>query len=280
MHGLAPPPDPPELPEGVVLRPRWPAWYAGAGFAVGLVGTLIAVGVLSVIFDVGQDDASPAFLVVATLVQNTVFLATAVFFAAKTLKPRAWHFGLNRAPFWPAVGWAALGLFSFYLVAAVYGALVQPDVDQGVTEDLGAKDSTLGLIAAGFMVIAVAPVAEEIFFRGFFYRALRSRFTIAGSAVIDGLLFGIIHWDFTGAEALLIVPPLALLGTVFCLVYEKTGSLFPVIALHAFNNALAYGVQVDSSDAAVVSAVLGVTVIGACMVVPRLIRPAPGTASP
>ena len=30
------------------------------------------------------------------------------------------------------------------------------------------------------MVICVAPFAEEFFFRGFFYRALRSRFTVAG----------------------------------------------------------------------------------------------------
>ena len=41
---------------------------------------------------------------------------------------------------------------------------------------------------------------------------------------------------------------------MFCLVYEQTGSLYPVIALHAFNNAIAYGVAVED---AVVSLVLG-----------------------
>ena len=47
-----------------------------------------------------------------------------------------------------------------------------------MAEDLGADEGTFGLIAAGFMVICVAPFAEEFFFRGFFYRALRSRFSI------------------------------------------------------------------------------------------------------
>ena len=44
---------------------------------------------------------------------------------------------------------------------------------------------------------------------------------------------------------------LALLGFMFCLVYERTGSLFPVIALHALNNAIAYGVQTDGDGTAV-----------------------------
>ena len=72
--------------------------------------------------------------------------------------------------------------------------------------------------------------------------ALRSRFAVLAAAGIDGLLFGIIHFDFSGADALLIVPPLALLGFIFCLVYERTGSLYPVIALHSLNHAIAYAV--------------------------------------
>ena len=120
--------------------------------------------------------------------------------------------------------------------------IVQPDAEQSVAQDLGADQGTFGMIAAGFMVICVAPVAEEFFFRGFFYRALRSRWSVLGAAAIDGLLFGVIHYDFTGADALLILPPLAILGFIFCLVYERTGSIYPTIAMHSFNNAIAFGV--------------------------------------
>ena len=90
------------------------------------------------------------------------------------------------------------------------------------------------------------------------------------AALIDAALFGVIHYDFSGADMLLLLPPLAVLGFVFCLVYERTGSIFPVIALHAVNNTIAYGVQADAWE---VSAVLGPLVIAACIAAPRMITP-------
>jgi uncharacterized protein len=264
-----PPPELPELPEGA--GPRWPAWYAGIGFLVALISTLVVVGIVAAATGASTDDENPTFTVVATFLQGVIFIGTAVLFASFAGKPRAEHFGLRRSPFWPTVGWAALGLFSFYVVAAIYTAVVQPDAEQTVAQDLGADQGTFGLIAAGFMVICVAPVAEEFFFRGFFYRALRSRYSVLGAALIDGILFGAIHWDFSTADGLLIIPPLAALGFMFCLVYERTGSIYPVIALHALNNAIAFGVTVEDAG---VSLVLGPLMLIACAVVPRAQRTA------
>jgi membrane protease YdiL (CAAX protease family) len=264
-----PPPERPELPEGA--RPRWPPWYAGVGFLVALISTVLVVGILDAATGASADEDDATFTVVATFLQGMIFIGTAVLFASFTGRPRAEHFGLRRSPFWPTVGWAALGLFSFYVLAAIYTAIVQPDAEQTVAQDLGADQGTFGMIAAGFMVICVAPVAEEFFFRGFFYRALRSRYSVLVAALIDGVLFGIIHWDFTSADALLIVPPLAALGFMFCLVYERTGSLYPVIALHALNNAIAFGVTVEDAG---VSLVLGPLMLLACAVVPRSQRAA------
>ena len=143
--------------------------------------------------------------------------------------------------------------------------------EQTVAQDLGADEGTFGMIAAGFMVVCVAPVAEEFFFRGFFYRALRSRYSILVAAAIDGLLFGVIHFDFSGADALLILPPLGVLGFTFCLIYEKTGSIYPVIALHALNNAIAFGVTVEDAS---VSLVLGPLMLLACATIPGAQRTA------
>ena len=265
-----PPPKPPELPDG--LAPRWPAWYAGVGFLVALTGTLVAVGVVAAITGATSDEENPTFTIVATFIQSVVFVGTAVLFASFTRRPKPWHFGLRRVPFWQAVGWAALGMFCFYVFAAIYTAVVQPDAEQTVAQDLGADEGTFGMIAAGFMVVCVAPVAEEFFFRGFFYRALRSRFSVILAAAIDGALFGVIHFDFSGSDALLILPPLAVLGFMFCLVYERTGSLYPVIALHALNNALAFGIQAEAWE---VSAVLGPLMLLACALVPRFMRRTP-----
>jgi hypothetical protein len=269
IHPTPPPPEHPELPDGA--PPRWPAWYAGVGFLVALILTLVVVGIVAAATGSSTSDSSPTFTIVATFLQGMVFIGTAVLFASFAGKPRPQDFGLRRTPFWPTVGWAALGLASFYILAALYTAIVQPDTEQTVAQDLGADQGTLGMIAAGFMVICVAPVAEEFFFRGFFYKALRSRYSILVAALIDGLLFGAIHWDFSTADGLLIVPPLAALGFTFCLVYERTGSLYPVIALHAFNNAIAFAVTVEEPG---VSLVLGPLMLLACAIVPRAQRTA------
>ena len=264
-----PPPERPELPEGAA--PHWPAWYAGIGFLVALVLTLVVVGIVATATGASTSDENPTFTVVATFLQGVIFIGTAVLFASFSGRPRPEQFGLRRTRFWPTVGWAAVGLVSFYIVVALYTAIVQPDAEQTVAQDLGADQGTLGMIAAGFMVICVAPVAEEFFFRGFFYRALRSRYSVLGAALIDGILFGFIHWDFSTADGLLIIPPLAALGIMFCLVYERTGSLYPVIALHAFNNAIAFAVTVEEPG---VSLVLGPLMLLACTVAPRAQRTA------
>jgi hypothetical protein len=264
-----PPPDQPELPEGA--SPRWPAWYAGVGFLVALVATLVVVGIFAAATGTTTDDEDATFTIVATFIQGLIFIGTAVLFASFTRRPRPEHFGLRPTPFWPAVGWASLGIASFYFLAFLYTVAVQPDAEQTVAQDLGADQGTFGMIAAGFMVICVAPAAEEFFFRGFFYKALRTRWPVLVAAGIDGLLFGVIHYDFSGADALLILPPLAVLGFLFCLVYERTGSIYPVIALHAFNNAIAFGATVEDAS---VSLVLGPLMLLACALVPRAQRTA------
>ena len=266
---VAPPPSPPELPEQA--RPRWPWWYGPLAFLAGAVTGLITSGILWAAFGVDDPSDSPWAIVVGTALLDGSLVGAALLFASFVRKPRPWHFGLRRTRFWPAVGWAALGMVTFYVLVAIYSAVLDPHVEQSVAKDLGAEDSSVGLIAAGFMIICIAPFAEEFFFRGFFYGALRSKFPVIVAALIDGALFGLIHFE-GGQDAWLIVPPLAFLGFMFCLVYERTRSLYPVIALHSINNSIAYAAQADGGA---VSAVLGPLVVLACALGPRLQRPAP-----
>jgi membrane protease YdiL (CAAX protease family) len=275
-----PPPYPPERPAVALRFPAWPWWFSLVGFLVGFVGSQILIAIPIAVFSAGEapDTASPGIVVLGTLALGVGLLGSAYFFASRVAPPRPWHFGLRGTKFWPAVGWAAVGLISFFVLSAVYAALVQPDAEQTTVQDLGGDKGTFGLVIAGLMVIVVAPVVEEIFFRGFFYRALRTRLGALSAAAIDGVVFGSIHFQFDGAEGLLILPPLMLLGFVYCLVYEKTGSLFPVIGLHAFNNALAYGVQAD--DGWQLSLVAGPLMLAAVALAPRLLprTPAPTPA--
>ncbi|HEX2070765.1 MAG TPA: CPBP family intramembrane glutamic endopeptidase [Thermoleophilaceae bacterium] len=284
------PPPPPERPDLEPLadapptapvgppQPSWPPRFAFYGFGAALVLTLVVVGVILAIAGVGEGDDSPAVTVVATLIQGLFFVGVALAFARRIAPPRPWHFGLRRAPLWRTIGWAALGMLAFYVLTAVYSVIVEPDAEQDVTESLGAGDSTLGLIAAGTMVIVVAPFVEELFFRGFFYRALRTRFPIVLAAVIDGVIFGFIHFNFEGADALLILPPLAMLGVIFCLVYERTKSLWAVIGMHAFNNTVAFSAQAD--DGWKVAVVAGPLMLLACAALPRLLRDGPSPLPP
>lgn len=266
-HG-GPPPEFPELPAGADPAPRWPAWYAPVGFLAGFAITLMLSVIAYIVasaFGVDSGDTPPAMVVVLTLVQGLVLCGTAIFLASRTRKPKAWHFGLRRAPFWRTLGWTVLGFVGFFVFVAVYSAIFSPEGDQDVTESLGADESTLALIAAGIVVIVVAPVAEEFFFRGFFYRALRSRMGILVAAGINGLVFGSIH--YSGPDTLELLPILGSLGFMFCLVYERTGTLYAPIALHAFNNSIAYGV---STENAAVSLVLGPLMLMGCIFGPRL----------
>jgi hypothetical protein len=270
-HGGAPP-DPPELPAGADPAPRWPIWYAPVGFLAGLAVTLVVsvvAGVIAAAAGVDIDDPPPGLVIVLVLLQGAILSATAVFLASRTLRPKAWHFGLRRARFWPSVGWAAAGFGAFFLFAFLYSLVVAPEGEQSVTEDLGADESALALTLAGFVVIVIAPIAEEFFFRGFFYRALRTKLGILAAAAIDGVVFGLIH--FTGSETLEILPVLGFLGFVFCIVYERSGTLYTVIGLHALNNSIAYGYEAET---VVVPLVFGSLMMALCTVGPRLLHPA------
>jgi uncharacterized protein len=274
----APPPAPPEGSSSE--EPRWPAWYAPVAFIVALAASLflfVVIGAFGAALGANVDNPGPTLTVVGTVVQDAMLVVVAVIFAARVARPRASQFGLRAARFWRTVGWSAAALAAYYTFVAIYTAAVKPDGDQTVTQDLGANNGTARMVIAGIMVIAIAPVAEEVFFRGFFYRALRSRFGVITAALIDGAVFGLIH--YTGSGTLSILPILAALGFVFCLLYEHTGTLFSVIALHAFNNTIAYAASTDGAVA--FSVVLGAVVIAACMIVPRFIgrsRAAPAAA--
>src|SRR5512133_1476727 len=118
------PPDPPERPEGAETPPRWPAWYAITAFLVGVVATFVVVGIAAAATGTTSEEDSPSFTIVATLLQEVIFVGTAVMFASFIAPPRPWHFGLRGTRLWPAVGWAALGMFSFYVFTAVYSLVV------------------------------------------------------------------------------------------------------------------------------------------------------------
>src|SRR5918912_1693563 len=131
-------------------------------------------------------------------------------------------------------------------------------VGKSNVDELG-EGNVLAAIFVALAVIVVAPVSEEFFFRAFFYRALRTRLPVWAAAPIDGLVFGALH--FEGVDTAIILPVIAVFGIGQCLVYERTGSLFAVIAVHAaFNTVATVGVSVLPALS------IGALVVGGCLV--------------
>jgi membrane protease YdiL (CAAX protease family) len=220
-------------------------------------------------YDLPRDVKLPALTIAETLVVDAMLLGCTVGLAALVARPRARHFGLRPTRPWPAIGFSLLGLATYLGFAALYQRLSPEEVRQSTLETLGADRGTVALVAVGLLVVVAAPVTEEVFFRGFLYRSLRSRLSIPTATVLAGGAFGLVHAS-TGVAATL---PLAVLGVVFCLIVERTGSLYPVIALHAGVNAMAYSFSPDAPDGspAVALPLLGAVLL-ACVVLPRLSR--------
>ncbi len=90
--------------------------------------------------------------------------------------------------------------------------------------------TAVGISIGVASMVLLAPIVEEIIFRGLLFGALAPRLGIIGSALITAILFGAVHGD------LVLFPTLAALGLINALVYAYTGNLWVPITLHAFNN--------------------------------------------
>lgn len=254
-------------------RPPWPAWYGPVGLVTATWLTLSFVLLLE-LAGVRSILPGPAVTILQAAVQDAILVGTALFLASRTARPRASHFGLGPAPLERAIAWAGralLAYFAFLLVARAYEAVFHPSGEQRIVEALGADRGLFWLAVGGVLVIVIAPVAEELFFRGFLYGSMRGRLGAPGAAVASSAIFGLVH--FTSAQTLSLLPLLAILGLLFCLLYERTGSLYPGIALHALNNSVAYaglGFTRSIEGAVAVGAGLGVAMLAASVAAPAL----------
>ena len=88
------------------------------------------------------------------------------------------------------------------------------------------------------LIVGLAALSEEMFFRGFVFSGLRSRMSVWPAAVISGLVFGLVHAP-TGITTVI---PLAVFGVALAWLYDRTGSLWPSVTAHAINNGLALAI--------------------------------------
>jgi hypothetical protein len=182
---------------------------------------------------------TPHGLVLAdTFVQDVMFVVTAVVFAGLGGRVvRTWRFGLRPTPARRAAGSVALTILAFLLFSAVWAVALNESTKEKLLEQLGANETVLLLALSALLTTVVAPICEEILFRGYIFGALSKWRGWLPGAAITGVLFGAVH---AGSAPAVDLVPLAALGFLLCALYRRTGSLYPCIATHSLNNSFAF----------------------------------------
>ena len=223
----------------------WPVW---TGFAV-LVAALVLAAVGGLIVDIPalvlgvkitSEHTPPGLEFADTVVQDIVFVLTAIMFAQfGGRKVRSWQFGFRPTPLRRAVGLAALTIVAFLLFSAIWVvALNVKEEDTKLLNALGTNETALLLAASALLTTVIAPICEETLFRGYIFAALSKWKGWIPGAILTGVLFGAVHVGSAPVEDLI---PLGVLGFALCFLYRRTGSLYPCIAVHSLNNSFAFG---------------------------------------
>ena len=221
-----------------------------AALMVAIVGGLV-VSLIGVAAGDDVGDPGPASNLAATVVQDIGFVGTALLLARLVAPIRPGDFGLRLPRIGSAIGWGLLCYGAIALVGAGAAAVfdVGSDEQDNVLESLGIDEGSSYVVLAAVVVTVLAPLAEEVLFRGFVFTALRGRLGVLGAALLAGSIFGSLHitsyTDDPASLAFASILTLSFFGFALCLLYARTGSLVPCIALHAINNSIAFGVMQD-----------------------------------
>lgn len=143
----------------------------------------------------------------------------------------------------PSVAWSVgalvLGLLaiplSSLIVLGVQMILGQPPENVQLEMILPEGFSLVGMVAMLFLGGLLVPVGEELLFRAVLYRWLRDRWGITAGILISSIVFGLFHGEISLAVGA------GVLGLLLAWSYQRSGSLWVPIAIHAINNGFKIG---------------------------------------
>ena len=208
--------------------------YVAGGFGVFFVGSLL----LNLIFDEVTLAAS-----VAVYALNVLCLGGAAYVLGVRRPGRTWAaFGLR--PFNAAWLWVALMAAGASLPLRVGAALLAQWLSGGSLADLQPRLDLVtpdGPLAVTFAVTLLgagllAPLAEELYFRGLLQGWLRTRFGFWPVVVLSAGLFALGHFD-----SLPVMASTFFLGLICAAAVERGRSVWLGVLIHAANNSLAVG---------------------------------------
>ena len=140
------------------------------------------------------------------------------------------------------LGWGLLTAFGAYvtlIIVAIFVAATRLPTTSN-TRDLVGERHTVVLVFAAVGVL-VAPVVEELFFRGVLLRSFRSRWAPAAAIAAQAVVFGMYHISLTfGAGNVGLVLSIGALGAVFGVAAHQLRRLAPGMVAHAIVNTVAF----------------------------------------
>lgn len=163
---------------------------------------------------------------------------------------RKYHAGLVDLGFRPFnkvnIGIGCGLVFVLNLVTVLYSLLVDHLFDSPIQPDLTpiADDMAFPLMLY-IVAILVAPLVEEVFFRGFLFAGLLPRYGWLKAAIISSFIFSVIHMQVYA------ILPLFLLGFVFAFLFYRSHSVWPGIILHFIVNLLSIVGEVVTEDSCI-----------------------------
>jgi membrane protease YdiL (CAAX protease family) len=228
--------QPPVLQLGKV-----PVWFYGPADLVGAFFVFLVFAGLFLMSAGAPDDA--AVLKPHVLLLNIGFqffiAGVVVIFAIRRvalgtwlgLRWASWHWVFLIAPGAVVFIW---GVFAGLQYAGYMEWMESLGVET-VQESVKLLQKSEDPLVLGLMTVAavlVAPLCEEIVFRGYFYPVLKRFAGAWPAAICSAMVFAAAHGNLT---ALL---PLFVFGGLLVFIYEKTGSIWAPIAVHfCFNSA-------------------------------------------
>jgi len=187
--------------------------------------------------------------VVGNLVQFAI-IAAIVYGIAGAAGERRRVLALRRPTSWRTAVKIGLGVgLGMYVLTILLGPVLHPDREQGVTPDIWEPRHIAAYIANGIVIAAVAPIVEELTFRGLGYYLL-SRYGRWVAIIGTGIAFGLAHGLVQA------FPFLAAFGIGLAYLRSRVDSVYPGMIVHGLFNAIALSVAVAGKPQA--------DILGAC----------------
>jgi len=133
----------------------------------------------------------------------------------------------------PLVELFSMGVLRLVLGASAFDRLMNWE-KQTVALDSLLGSLQPGVIALGFVLVVavVAPVGEELFFRGFVFNMLRHRLPFTSAVWLSAALFALLHVSVKNFLPILVI------GVLLAWLYARTGSLWSSVMMHGTFNFL------------------------------------------